>query len=176
MPFRKFGEPFRDVGKPLGIPGGGGAAAFLPTDISGLLVWFDFSDISTLFQDSLKTTPVTADGDEIGAAEDKSGNGRDALQPTATKLPLFKTAIQNGLSIARFDGTNDFLVTSSYAVLQPSTRIVIVKINTAADHVINSVTGNKSLNTNGGNVIVIFAGVTVTGPANDAAFHSIVGF
>ena len=80
-----------------------------PTDIAGLKLWIDFSDISTLYTDSAKTTPVTSDGDVIGAAADKSGEGNDFIQETTAKKPLYKTGIQNLLSIARFDGTDDWL-------------------------------------------------------------------
>ncbi len=41
-------------------------------------MWLDTSDISTLYQESSKTTPVAADTDPVGAIEDKSGNGNDA--------------------------------------------------------------------------------------------------
>lgn len=98
---------------------------FLPTDIAGLQLWLDFSDISTLFIDSAKTTSVTSDGDVIGAAEDKSGNGNDILQATTANKPLYKTTIQNGLSIGRFDGVNDFVATIAFGstLTQPNTII-----------------------------------------------------
>ena len=80
---------------------------FLPTDIPGLDLWLDFSDISTLFISA--GVPVTADGDVIGIAEDKSAQSNDAIQGTTANKALYKAGIQNGLSIARFDGVNDFL-------------------------------------------------------------------
>lgn len=80
---------------------------FVPTNIASLKKWIDFSDITTLFIDSGKITPVSSDGDVIGAAEDKSGNGNDVTQGTTNKKPLYKTGIQNGLSISRWDVTND---------------------------------------------------------------------
>ena len=85
---------------------GGG---FSPLDISGLQLWLDFSDETKLYTDSAKTTPVTSDGDVIGAIEDKSGNSNDAVQATTANKPLYKTGIQNGLSIGRFDGANDWM-------------------------------------------------------------------
>jgi hypothetical protein len=86
----------------IAMAGGGGAAAspFLPTDAAGLLCWHDFSVIGNIFQDAAKTTPVTADGDDIGAVVDRSGNSRDAVQATAGNKPHYKVNIQNGLSMA----------------------------------------------------------------------------
>jgi len=54
-------------------------------------VWYDPSDLSTLFQDSAGTTPVTADGDPVGLMLDKSGNGFHATQVTAGNRPVYKT-------------------------------------------------------------------------------------
>ncbi|MBB76627.1 MAG: hypothetical protein CMJ75_19140 [Planctomycetaceae bacterium] len=39
------------------------------------LALYDFSDLSTLFQDSAGTIPVTAHGQRVGRVVDKSGNG-----------------------------------------------------------------------------------------------------
>lgn len=79
-------------------------AAFAPTDIAGLQLWLDFSDITTLFTDSAGTTPVTADGNPIGKVNDKSGNNNHATQGTTGNKPTYKTGIQNGLSVGRGDG------------------------------------------------------------------------
>lgn len=108
--------------KPFQLFDAGAAAAFSPLDIAGLQFWLDFSDITTLYQDAAKTTPVTADGDVIGAAADKSGNGRDHTQATTSKKPLYKVGIQNGLSVGRFDGTDDAL-TATISVNQPYTAL-----------------------------------------------------
>jgi len=53
----------------------GGAAAFSPSSLfaSGEQgAWYDPSDLSTMFQDSAGTTPVTADGQPVGLILDKS--------------------------------------------------------------------------------------------------------
>lgn len=105
----------------------------LPTDVAGLLLWLDFSDILTLFTDAAKTDQVDADGDVIGAAEDKSGNGNDATQTVAGSKPLFRTGIFNGssgaLSAARFDGVDDALA-MALALENAKTIFVAGKINT----------------------------------------------
>lgn len=69
--------------------------------------WYDPSDISTLFQDSAGTTPVTADGEPVGLMLDKSGGGNHASQSTATAKPIYRT--DGALSWLEFDGVNDHL-------------------------------------------------------------------
>jgi hypothetical protein len=44
------------------------------------LLWFDPSDLSTMFQDTAGTTPVTTDGHQCQRIDDKSGNGRNGTQ------------------------------------------------------------------------------------------------
>lgn len=52
-------------------------------------VVFDPSDLSSMFQDSAGTTPVTAAGQPVGRINDLSGNGHHATQPTAAKRPTY---------------------------------------------------------------------------------------
>ncbi len=85
------------------------AGAWTPTDLGATLKgWWDFSDASTLFTDA-GTTPVSADGQAIYQANDKSGSNLHLTQATAANRPLYKTAVANGQSVARFDGVNDVL-------------------------------------------------------------------
>lgn len=51
-------------------------------------VWYDPSDMSTLFQDAAGTTPVTAVEQPVGLMLDKSGRGNNASQATTTARPL----------------------------------------------------------------------------------------
>lgn len=44
----------------------------------GLSLWYDFNDVSTLFQDVAGTTPVTTDGQPVYRINDLSGNGNNA--------------------------------------------------------------------------------------------------
>lgn len=90
------------------------ASAFNPLSLSPVL-WLDFSDASTLFQDSARTTSVAADGDVIGGVTDKSGSGKHAYQGTVANKPLHKLAIQNGKSAALFDNSNDYLRSDIYS-------------------------------------------------------------
>lgn len=60
-----------------------------PTSVPNLGLWIDASDLSTLFQEMAGTTAVTTNGQNIGKANDKSGNAfhltaraDDATRPT----------------------------------------------------------------------------------------------
>lgn len=56
-------------------------------------VWYDPSDLSTLFQDSAGTIPVTGTEQPVGLMLDKSGNGNHATQPTASKRPVLSSRV-----------------------------------------------------------------------------------
>lgn len=85
-----------------------GGPAFDPVTLNPL-IWFDFSDIATLFQDAARTTPITTDGQIIQGVADKSSSGWHIGTGTAT----YKTNIQNGKSAVLFDGAADYLRTAS---------------------------------------------------------------
>jgi hypothetical protein len=51
-------------------------------------VWYDPSDMATLFQDAAGTTPVTAVEQPVGLILDKSGRGNHASQSTSTARPV----------------------------------------------------------------------------------------
>jgi len=69
--------------------------------------WFDPSDLSTLFQDSAGTTPVTASGQPVGKMLDKSGNGNHATQAIAAARPIYTEG--SGLAWLAFDGVDDVM-------------------------------------------------------------------
>jgi hypothetical protein len=115
----------------LGLLGGG--AAFnpnLPLTISGLVLWLDASDSTTLFQDDAGTTPAVANDAVVGRWADKSGLGRNMIQATANQKPLLKTAIQNGKNVLFFDGTNDSMAaTFGATVMTAQTTITVIAVN-----------------------------------------------
>lgn len=51
-------------------------------------VWFDPSDLSTMYQDAGGTIPVTGVEQPVGRMLDKSGNGNHASQATTTARPI----------------------------------------------------------------------------------------
>ena len=90
------------------------APSFAITDLPNLKAWYRFGDLTTLWQDTGGTSPVTADGQSIARADDKSGNGYHLTQGTAGQQPVYKASIQNGQGVARFDGSNDLLANTSF--------------------------------------------------------------
>ncbi len=77
---------------------------FVPSDISSLQLWFDASDLGTLYQDNSCATAVTANSDPIGCWQDKGGNSNHALQPTANQRPTYDST---GRAV-NLDGSNDW--------------------------------------------------------------------
>lgn len=75
-------------------------------------IWLDPSDLSTMFQDTAGTTPVTAVGQQVQLILDKSGNGNNASQSTLASAPYLRQTA-GGLYYLEFDGSNDSLSTSS---------------------------------------------------------------
>jgi hypothetical protein len=73
------------------------AATFLPSDLANLQMWYK--------ADALALT----DGAMVASWTDSSGNSRHATQAADAKKPLYKTAIQNGKPVVRFDATDDTL-------------------------------------------------------------------
>jgi hypothetical protein len=87
---------------------GATSAPFTPLDLASLQIWLDASDATTIFEDTGGTDAAEAD-DLVARLSDKSGNGRHFTQSTSGHRPTYKTAVQNGLSVVRFDGVNDWL-------------------------------------------------------------------
>lgn len=74
-------------------------------------VWYDPSDMSTLFQDAAGSLPVTSAGQPVGRMLDKSGRGNHATQATATSRPVLQT--EGGRWYLSFDGVDDGLATAA---------------------------------------------------------------
>ena len=74
--------------------------------------WFDANDLSTLFQDSAGTTPITAVGQKVGKWLDKSGNGNHASQSNAALRPTYQIDSEGNPNVT-FSGSYTQLVTPS---------------------------------------------------------------
>jgi hypothetical protein len=60
-------------------------------------ILLDPSDLTTLFQDTAGTTPVTTPGQSVARVNDKSGRGNHATQATAGSRPLYALLPANGV-------------------------------------------------------------------------------
>lgn len=126
---------------------------FTPPRIVGLKLWFDFSDLSTLFQNSTRTNPVTADGQSIGGVVDKSGNGFHGSQPSGTYQPVYKANIKNGLGICRTD-TTDYLSIPLSSTNSSHTFVGVVSppaAGTTSRTIFDSQSGRLAISTNANN-------------------------
>lgn len=75
-------------------------------------VWYDPSDLSTLFKLSTDTEANVAVGDPVGKILDKSGRGNHATQTTLTARPILRQDAF-GRYYLEFDGVDDCLFTGN---------------------------------------------------------------
>lgn len=102
-----------------------GGAVDSPDDVAGLWAWHK------------PETLAGADGTAISQWDDSSGNSRHLVQSNASFRPTKKTAIVNGLDVARFDGSSRFLeLAAATGVANPSdlTIFAVVKGTSAATY------------------------------------------
>lgn len=94
--------------------------SFQPTDLTGLQVWLDVSDLSTMFQEiGSETTQAVVNG-PVGRILDKSSNGYIAVAASDDRRPILR---QSGdLRYLEFDGVDDLLQIdgSAYSIPQPN--------------------------------------------------------
>ena len=88
---------------------------FTPNDLENCVLWLDGADLSTLYQDSAGTTPVTATGQSVGFWRDKSVTKNNATQSTVGNQPTITFNGLNGLSVLNFNGAN-----TNYLSLTPT--------------------------------------------------------
>lgn len=144
-----FGSTFGRVFSPSFQPKSQAAAAggvFTPTDITGLELWYDFSDATTLFTDA-GSTNVSADGDLVYRAYDKSGNGKYIQQTTESKRPIFTLNYMNGLPVINFAETTHVLYASTQLVKLAKTTVFLALTpkytNTYAGYFIGQMTDSS---------------------------------
>lgn len=97
---------------------------------SGVGGYWDFTDIATLSQDSAGTTPVTASGQPVGRALDKSGQGSHFIQSVASSRPQY-----NGAGLTP-DDVDDYMETAANLNLTACDKVVLAigytKVNDVA--------------------------------------------
>ena len=163
-------------------------ASFDPRSISGLAIWLDATEASTLFQDSAATVPATA-GQPVGAWRNRASVGGSFTQTTNALRPTYTAAFQNSRPAVVSDGSTTWLSATPSSVgigaLGAATAFFVYRRtgggNTAWDFGTNASTsinaGNTSLfddvfrttRTPGAFVGVNVGITTVAAPASNAA-------
>lgn len=123
----------RESGAPLELT----TSELTVPDIAGLIAHYDLSDLSTLWKDTARTTPVTTDGDVIKGVTDKGPNAAHLAE--ATNGPTWQEASLNDLGVAEFNGSNMLLSDSGGAASAayvgtdvPVTAIYVVQFASVA--------------------------------------------
>jgi len=96
-----------------------GSRLWLPSDLATLVFWVKADAITGL-----------ANNDLISTWTDLSGAGNDATAAGAAR-PIYKTAILNGLAVARFNFSQR-IATSNFARTQPTTIFMVGKQTNSA--------------------------------------------
>jgi hypothetical protein len=155
-------------------------AAFSPDQVSGLTLWLKAD--GTIWQDSARTTAAVADADPVGSWDDASTSGKHAQQATSSKRGTYKTGIQNGLPVIRFDGSDDWAATAAFAaaVTQPYTLFLAFKKRATAFSVVCDGIVSSAIcqvYPSGANLVCNLGSADRTLMAADTSFHvlSLVG-
>lgn len=102
----------------FGVIASGIQSVFDPSSVSGLKIWLDASDLST----------ITKDGsDRVSQWNDKSGGARHLTQATAGDQPLWLSADQNGRDVIDFT-SNRFMDDSWSAESVPNTIFIAAEL------------------------------------------------
>ncbi|MDZ4771076.1 MAG: hypothetical protein SGJ24_18295 [Chloroflexota bacterium] len=99
------------LGRGVGV---GGGALVLPS-IAGLTLHLDASAITGL-----------TDGQAVAQWDDLSGGARHVTQATGVNQPTYRTGVQNGRAVVRFDGTNDFMSRTGMSGISAARNLVAI--------------------------------------------------
>lgn len=115
----------------------GGTSAWTPANLflnGEIGFWFDSSDLSTMFQDSVGATPVTAAGQRVGLWKNKIPSmpvNYDLKQASTSLTPILRQVASN--FAIEYDGVDDQLAsvsTSSISAVNGITMSIGQRIST----------------------------------------------
>ena len=110
--------------------------SFKPSEVSGLELWLDASDISS----------VTHSANSVSLWGDKSDNNLMALQSSSANMPSLVANGQNNLPTVRFDGVNDYISVPSLSITQAYTIYSVAKTTAGSgrDYLFDGATSTNS--------------------------------
>lgn len=114
------------------------AATTAPT--ANLAARYRFGDTSLLWKNTARSTPVTADGDEIKGVTDDSGNGRH-LELATARGPLYKTNLGPGGAL----GGAHFVTTTSNRTLRSTGTFAAASTDRTYYFIAQVVSGDDSV-------------------------------
>jgi hypothetical protein len=106
-------------------------SSFSPGSLAGLKLWIE-ADPTKLYTDA-GTTLVSADGQAVYQANDKSGNGNNLTNNVSGERPLYRTG--GGKPYLEFDGTNDRMTAGPFVALDGSGQhwvVIVASLNGVA--------------------------------------------
>lgn len=129
------------------------AKGFNPKSISGLTLWLDAADLSTI------TT-----GTGVSEWRDKSATGSKWTQTVGNEQPATGTQTINGNNVIAFDGSNDSLSATAPLAALPLSFFIVQRIVSATNFGMSYTAGtgdsfNIRQNGTGGNLQITFAGL-----------------
>lgn len=83
-----------------------------PRMVSGLALWLDAADTSTMY-DATSGGSLVVNNGAVARWEDKSGNSRHATQATAGNRPVYTSSGLNSRNVITFDGVDDWMACAS---------------------------------------------------------------
>jgi hypothetical protein len=98
----------------------------IPQPPENLVLWYDFTDITQLFQNTGATTPITADGQIVNACTNKgSAAGSTAISGVGVSTgPTYRVDQMNGFSGLQFTAASfQELIAENVTVASPNTQI-----------------------------------------------------
>jgi hypothetical protein len=101
----------------------------VPLTISGLQLWLDAADSSTLFDATAGGSLVTTNGAAVGRWTDKSGNNRHAIQGIVNNRPVLKLNSINGKNTIQTTAQPRWLLAQSRFDCSGATVIAVYKKN-----------------------------------------------
>lgn len=106
---------------------------FKPTDISGLALWLDASDTSTLW-DSPVGGSLSVNGGAVGRWEDKSGNNNHATNGVIADMPKRSDNARNGKTGILFDTTDFYHMYKTASIGTLSTVFIVQNSKSRANY------------------------------------------
>lgn len=117
-------------------------------------VWYDPSDMATMFQDAAGTIPVTAVEQPVGRILDKSGRGNHASQSTSSSRPVLSARVNRLLATETLATQSVTTIATQYTLRFTGTGSVTLSgtatgVYTAGTHAITCTAGTLTLTVSG---------------------------